>query len=345
MKVSACLRGVPDSLNRKTVYISTYDHGKRKFYATTIRLEAKYWQKKVVGHPDSKNLNERIKALILRYEQGQEKPEISFHHYALKCLSEWEHTKRESTNSHLQARIAKFKRFTDCRISSITPELLTRYVNHCYSLGNQSNTVWTALKAIRVIINKAYKEKLIADNPFQSFTMPKYRDPARTYLTRSQVGDVEKFVLGKKCPKSYRIAGGWFLIGCYTGLRLGDQIAFHKSKIRDGRLIIYTSKTGQVVSIKVNDKLKELFKLVDYKPMPYSQQHYNMLLKSIAGICEITEHISPHTARHTFGTLCASAGISQEVTAKLMGHQSLRMTGIYYQITGTRIDSEIDKIF
>jgi len=186
---------------------------------------------------------------------------------------------------------------------------------------------------------------MIADNPFQSFSMPKYRDPEKVYLTRDQVDKIEKYVLDKKCPTSYRTAGGWFLISCYTGLRLGDQIAFNKSKIRDGRLIIYTSKTGQVVSMKMNDKLKELFTLIGYKPMPFSQQHYNYLLKALAVICEIGEHISPHTGRHTFGTLCASAGISQEVTAKLMGHQSLRTTGIYYQITGTRIDSEIDKIF
>lgn len=195
-----------------------------------------------------------------------------------------------------------------------------------------------------MFIKKAHNEKLIDEYPFAIFKMPRYKDPEKTFLTKEQVESIDKFIQGK-IPNEYKIAGAWFVISCYTGLRFGDQQAFNKKNIRNGRLIIYTSKTGQPVSIPMNDKLKTLFELVNYQPIPYSNVHYNRIMKAIAAECEIESNVSVHTARHTFGTLCASQGISQEVTAKLMGHSSIKTTAIYYQLTSDRLDSEFEKIF
>lgn len=344
MKVSATLKGSLDSIGRRKVYIRIADRYTRKFFATNIWIDPKQWSKgKVINHADSKNLNQRIKDLILSTEVSPvQKTDLYFYKYALDCLNRWEHTKKQSTLNQLRSKIKKFRDFSDSKLSHVTSALLTKYVNHCYSLGNQENTVWTSLKAVRVIINQALKDRAIIENPFLSFTMPRYRDPQKVYLSKPQVEKIEKFAF-KETP--YRIAAAWFVIACYTGLRFSDQVNFNKGKIRDGRLIIYTSKTGQVVSIPVNEKLKKLFRLVGYKPLPYTNEHYNRLLKAIAAVCKIKLKLSTHTARHSFGTLCASAGISQEVTAKLLGHSSIRVTAIYYQLTGTKIDSEFEKLF
>lgn len=345
MKVSATLKGVKDSIGRRTVYIRIADGARRKFHATSIRIEPVYWKKKVINHPDSKRLNDHIKSLILTYEAGDDKPDISFKQYTNQCLLEWQHGKKQGTLYQLQSKFKKFTEFFDGRLSAITPDTLTKYVSYCYSLGNQVNTVWTSLKAIRVICNKAHKEKLIPENPFTLFSMPKYVDPQKIYLSKEQVNVLDKFCQDKKCPKEYKIAAAWFVISCYTGLRYADQKAFTKSKIKDGRLIIYTSKTGKVVSIKVNPKLKELFERVNYNPVPYTNEHYNRLLKAIAAECEIKEHLTCHTARHTCAMMLANAGVSIEVTAKILSHSSIRTTAIYYSISGDRIDNEIDKIF
>lgn len=341
MKVSATLKGVVDELGRRTVYIRKSNGTERKFYSTDIKIEPKYWKKKVVSHPNSKRINDKIRSLIISYESGIDKPDLSFHKYALECLNEWQHSKRPSTLKSIYSKITRFKEFYNGSIS-FPSTVLTKFVSYCYSKGNKTNSVWVALKNIRLIVRKAHKEKLIAENPFDSFIMPKYQDPQKIYLTKKQVEKIEK-----KLPRlgNLKIAAAWFLISCYTGLRYSDQKNFNKSKIKDGRLIVYTFKTGKIVSIPLNQKLKELFRLVGYKPVPYENQPYNRMLKAIGALCEIKEHLTCHTARHTFGTLCASAGISQEVTASLMGHNSIRTTAIYYQITGTRIDSEFKKLF
>lgn len=343
MKISATLKGIKDSLGRRTVYIRIVQNGQRKFYATGIKVEPKYWDKKVIGHLNAKRLNDQIRDLIIKYEANDLTvySNISFNAYATQCLSDWENSKRPGTLKGMRSRLKKFREFYQGKIA-LTNDVLTKYVNYLYSIGNSTNTVWAALKTIRLIIYKAHREKLIKENPFAIFEMPKYRDPQRSFLTRQEVEQIES-----KLPKlgEYQFAAAWFLISCYTGLRYSDQNAFSKSKIKGGRLIIYTTKTGNLVSIPMNDKLKELFKLIEYRPMHYENQHYNRLLKAIGVECEIKQPLTAHLGRHTFGTLCASAGISQEVTAKLMGHQSIRTTAIYYSLTSERIDGEFSKLF
>jgi site-specific recombinase XerD len=344
MTVTATLKGVPDSLGRRTVYIRIADGHKRKFYATAIKIEPKCWDKKVINHPKAKVLNEQIKDLILSYEdQGPGRPK-SFHAYALTCLSGWERNKKPGTIRQLQVAIDKFKKTYSGPVD-LTKNDLTDFVNYCYSISNQENTVYSSLKGIRTIINKALRDKIIREDPFRSFEMPRYRDPAKVYLSKDQVELINTNILNGTIPEDYKTISNWFLISCYTGLRYGDQVAFSRSKIKNGRLVVYTSKTGKIVSFPMNEKLKELFTRVDYKPVAFTNEHYNRSLKVIAAICGIKERISVHTGRHTFGTLCASAGISQEVTASLMGHSSLKTTAIYYQITGERTDREFEKLF
>lgn len=344
MKITAILKGEKDSLGRHQVYIRKSDHQKRTYFSTGIRIEKKYWDKKVVKHPNAKALNDQIQKKIRAVEDSKKDSDIKFHTYALQCLSSWENSKKPETIRSIQNRVDKFNEFFSGKLSSVDAQVLTGYVNYCYSLKNKTNTVWSALKVVRTIIYKAYKEKLITENPFVSFEMPRYKDPPRLYLTKEQVDSIEKFVRGK-VPAEYKIAGGWFLISCYTGLRFSDLTSFTKSKIKGDRLIVYTSKTGQVVSLPMVPKLKELFTMVGYKPLPYTNVHANRIIKAIAGEIELGESISFHTARHTCATMLAAAGVSIEVTAKILGHNSIKTTSIYYQITGNRIDKELEKIF
>lgn len=117
-----------------------------------------------------------------------------------------------------------------------------------------------------------------------------------------------------------------------------------KRDIKAGRIVIYTTKTNEPVSMPFSPKLKALFESIDYKPLHYHNVHYNRLLKAVAALSGIDENISSHVSRHTFAVMCAGAGISIEVTGKLLGHSSIKTTAIYYKITNTRIDEEMKKL-
>ena len=48
--------------------------------------------------------------------------------------------------------------------------------------------------------------------------------------------------------------------------------------------------------------------------------------------------------RHTFGTMCLSAGIPIESIAKMMGHASIASTQIYAQVTDCKISKDMDRL-
>jgi len=65
---------------------------------------------------------------------------------------------------------------------------------------------------------------------------------------------------------------------------------------------------------------------------------------SIGNALEFEENLSHHQARHTFGTLLISAGISIESIAKMMGHTNIVSSQIYAKITDDKISKDMDKL-
>ena len=58
----------------------------------------------------------------------------------------------------------------------------------------------------------------------------------------------------------------------------------------------------------------------------------------------LKENLSYHDARHGFGTLAISAGLSIESIAKMMGHANINTTQVYAQITEQKISDDVDKL-
>lgn len=344
MKVTAILKGKADEFGRFPIYIRTHKDGKRTYKKTPLRIAKNNFKKGKVTGPLAEDYNAKIKTYLIEKEQqnGQKIKDLNFYDYYNNYKKQWAISKKLSTNEKYESEIRLLKEYrARFMVSELTPEFLNDYLLHCYSLNTQPNTVWRKFKFLRTMANLAHKDKLISSYPFDQFTMPKYRAPKRQFLTRAQVQTIEDFL-----PKSdnLKLCATWFLIGCFTGLRYSDKQAFRKDKnIKDGRLIIYTAKTGEIVSMPVSEKVQSLLEGISYQNLFISNQKYNDALKRIADKCDLPAMTS-HTARHTFATLAASMGISQEVTAKLLGHADIKTTSIYYKIVNERVDKEYSKI-
>lgn len=339
MKVSLILKGTPDHFSRYPVYIRHSDGQKRTFKKTSVLLTKEQFKRfKDRTHlPKERDLYARFLNCI--NESRDEKQEKGFYEYCYQLLAEWQDEKSPETMRHYLGEISKLKRFKEkLYLSDITPDFLKLYKEYCKQLGNTNNTQWKSFKFLRLVVLRANREKLITENPFSIFSIPKYKDPQKQYLTEEQVKEIEAI---ENLPDEIKFVRDWFLIGCATGLRFGDMKAFDKKKhIRNGRLVLYTSKTGELVSLPFTERLKALFERVNYQPVRYSNVHFNRLLKQI----DIGQSLNCHLSRHTFGTLCLSKGISLETTAKMMGHSNIKTTSIYAKITGAKIDDEFKKM-
>jgi integrase len=354
MKVTAILKGMVDQYGRQPIQIRMTNGHQRKFRPTHIKVEPTQFENgKVTNHPQAKQFNDVIKRYILQVESAiilnkhdayASKKDLFV--YIKECLSEWDRSKEGTTIKKYWSELNKLKEFSGpVELGEITAQWLNRYRAFLYQRMNSENTIWSSFKFLRLIIRKAHLEKKIQENPFDVFAMPKYKDPKKVYLSRDQIDLIENYLNSGKANEEEVYAGTWFLIACYTGLRFSDLTLFNKEKnIKDGRIVLYTHKTDELISMPLSDKLRGYFERIEYKPLYYVNVHYNRLIKSISGAAGIDEHVSSHTARHTFGTLAATVGISQEVTAKLLGHRSLKTTNIYYRIVNSRIDMEVSKM-
>jgi site-specific recombinase XerD len=350
MKVSVTLKGQPDSLGRRRIYLRVNDGFERTFKATNLRIHPKYFDRgKVIG-PNAKLFNDKIKEMILQKElsilKGEDVKEKKLFDYINSCLNQWDNTKKFSSLKRHWTEIYKLKRFTnDIPLSKVNLEFLNRYKQFCYDQGNAQNTVWSSLKFLRTIINKAHRERLIFDNPFDLFEFPKYKEVEKIFLSESQVKEIDKICQDKTCQKELRFIGCWFLIGCYTGLRFSDMNSFDKKRIRDGRLVLYMNKTGQPVSIPIEQKVNQLLQLVNFQPLNKTNQYANRIIKEIASLAGIHENVSFHTARHTFATLALTKGLRLETVQKLLGHRNIKDTAVYAKLINPVVDQEYRKMF
>lgn len=347
MTVTAILKGRTDKLGRVPIQLVIYEKGKRSFKPTHLKVRPSDWNGRVkASHPYADSFNKEIRNKIYEVENNiaPEFPDHDFKSYVIDCLNEWDKTKKDSTIRQLTAELSKFTKFkSGLKLSQITPDLLRKYEGYCFSLGNSQSTVWKSMKFLKLILNKAVKERVIKDTPFLFYKAPKYQEGKRTFLTRDEISVIEE--KASTMVPELKFVATWFLISCFTGLRIGDIQVFDKKKIKNGRLILYTSKTGEAVSIKLNDKVTDLLKSINYERMNYTQVHYNRLLRIVGQYCDIEEHLTSHVARHSFAMLCADAGLSMEVTGRLLGHSNLKTTATYYKLTNTRIDAELERVF
>jgi integrase/recombinase XerD len=353
MKVTAILKGMIDQNGHQPVQIRIYHHGKRSFKPTHIKVDPSLFEKGRIKqkHPKHREYNEKIATLILQYQAQSLQPEkrnakVYLFDFIQQSINQWDRVRKDSTIRVYVSQLEKLKAFTpDILLSQIDSSFLYSYHSHLVKLGNSQNTIWSGFKFLRTILNKAVDDELINKSPFKKFPMPKYEETVKNYLSDQEIKKIDKFIHDKKCPKEFRFAATWFLIACETGLRLADLRAFDKKKnIHSGRLVVKTSKTGDIIGLPISPKLKEYFDIVHYQPLNTTGEYYNRMLKMLAMSVGIDKKISSHTARHSAAMKWTNAGVSQEVIAKALGHSDLRSTKTYSKIANKRIDLEFKKL-
>lgn len=352
MKVTAILKGRIDSNGHQPVQIRITQGDKRTFRPTKIKVEPRLFEKGRVKkeHPGAREYNQTLDNLIIQYQAqaltGFEKkqPKTDLYQYIASVIRHLE--RGDGTLRQYQSQINKLQKFRpQVYVTDLNHEFFNRYKAHLKALGNDSNTVWSSFKFLKTFVNKALDDKLLKEDPFKKWEFPTYVDPHKSYLTEAEVKKIDQYCAKKQCTPALLEVGTWFLIGCYTGLRISDIKAFDKKKnIISGRLVFKTIKTGEVVGLPLTPRLKKYFDRVNYQPLSMHENTYNKLLKVLAGVAGIEKRVHAHLSRHTAAMMLANAGVSQEVTAKILGQTNLKTTAVYYKISNKRIDMEMKKL-
>ena len=163
-----------------------------------------------------------------------------------------------------------------------------------------------------------------------------------------------------------------FLFCCFSGLRHSDVYILRRNDIKDDHIEVTTVKTGDSISIELNNVTREIlnkykdFQFPGNKALPVIQnQPMNRELKELCRLAGINEPIrittykgnqrkdevkekwelvGTHTGRRTFIVNCLSLGIAPNVVMKWTGHSDYKSMKPYIDIVDSIKASEMTKL-
>ena len=252
----------------------------------------------------------------------------------------------------------------DISIGTITEDLFEEYRFFLKKRGLKASTVNSNLCWLSRLMFRAVSKRIIRCNPFENTKYEKEEKKIR-FLQKS---DVMKLMAMKMNDKEAELARLMFVFSCFTGLAISDMENLEYKHIQ-------TAADGQMYIRKERQKTKVEF-IVPLHPIAeaiishcqkeqerseeqqtakakgdYLVFHRNCSrsvmdtkLNIVGKACGIRQRLSFHMARHTFGTMCLSAGIPIESIAKMMGHASISSTQVYAQVTDKKISEDMDRL-
>lgn len=168
----------------------------------------------------------------------------------------------------------------------------------------------------------------IEKNPAEALKPPKVRSTPRLPLT-----DEEITKLLEACDR-YRGDGkrlrAMLLLLRYSGLRISDAVQLKRRRVKDGRVHVYTQKTGQPVRVPLPQQVLEAL-----AELPESERYFwsgrgkvksciEDWRRSFASLAELAkvEDVSFHRFRNTLAVSLLEKGVPLEDVAVVLGNSS-----------------------
>jgi len=229
-------------------------------------------------------------------------------------------------------------------------EALKEYENLCAETKLQWNSKEAAIKYIRLLVNKSYSANTInlrisalssfidwcIDNDYtlrNYFKKNKVKTPKRLveYLDDKTVNLLLSIVKDKLKP--------YIEVMLFGGLRISEAVSVSGQNFYEDGNTIYCRVIGKGNKERITPLLMDIedarkflkFKKND-KVTAASIKEYLYRLSAKSG-----RHITAHRLRHTFATKASSMGVPIDVISKWLGHEDLRTTMVYAEVTYAKI--------
>jgi site-specific recombinase XerD len=321
------------TVDRQVTYMSTK-------HAVHVDDQWDEKEREVINHPNAKLINISIKRDLSDIEKRLLNNSLQEIQLSKKVIRGDVMVSKKMRDYAREVRhdAVRLKRILDfggqqMMISEVSVEWLRKFETWCRKKPLAQNTINSTFKYLQQIITQAKKEKYLIENPFEQYHKPRYVQSERIYLVQDELQRMVD-LLNTPMNQSLYNTLCYFLLGCLTGLRHSDWGRYKHMGVTEDGLIKQTAKKNKKhVVIPVGKTLKRVLKLIEDQPLPFTNQKCNVYLKSLASMANIQKDITTHSARHTFGCLCASLGLPESTTAKLMGING-QTVKVYYHLTG-----------
>lgn len=294
-------------------------------------------------------------------------------HKNLSDFLQWRLSKdtgiRESTRKVEMTRLKKISEFDpEATLESIDSKWVESLVNWLKTEGNSRqlekgisrglapSSVVIILHYLKTNLKWATKNGLIKANPFDgaefkvkvpskkpSFLLPQELETMIDAYRQEyflQQGFRFRGARNAVNGKTYHVALGYFLLSCFTGLRLSDVTRLDDSNIHGDHLVIETQKTGKSMRIKLNELIQELWPVTK---TPLGQHNTApMRIRKVAKELGIEKHLVFHSGRHTFATETLRLTRNLKLTSTMLGHSVISTTEKYAHVYPEQQDAAME---
>ncbi len=263
-------------------------------------------------------------------------------------------THRESNNSQRSLREYLATRgLRDIHFRDITEEFAESYRLFLKATKVYKNAqVNVCLKWLNRLIYIAVDREILKFNPLYNVQYEKRDPPKLKHITREQLRKIMSTPLADEFPE---LARRMFIFCSFCGLSYADMQNLYPSDVgttSEGRKYIRSKriKTKEEAFIPLHpiaEKIMSLYNVDDDSKPIFPHKNRDSICREIHElgiIAGIKENLSPHQARHCFGTQLISAGVPMESVSKMLGHANISSTQVYAKITDDKISKDMDML-
>lgn len=198
----------------------------------------------------------------------------------------------------------------------------------------------------------AVDREILRANPLEDVAYEKKNQPRLRHISRNEL---KRMMESPMEDPMLELARRMFIFSSLTGLAYVDIYRLyphHISKTADNRTYIREKRGKTKVEAfiplhPIAEQILSLYNTTDDTkpvfPLPIRDILWHEI-HAVGNALEFKENLSHHQARHTFGTLLLSEGISIESIARMMGHTNISSTQIYAKITDQKISEDMDRL-
>lgn len=191
---------------------------------------------------------------------------------------------------------------------------------------------------LRALFRFAYDAKWIKDNPSKNLKSPQTLDAPTVPFTREEMDRILTTCESYKGPNADTLKAFALLLR-HSGLRIRDAVLLTRSRVTEGRVFLYSAKTGVPVRLPLPPECLQALELLPKNGDRYfwSGQgnvktrvgNFQAMLQSVFKSAGIVKGHA-HRFRDTFAIELLLAGVPIERVAVLLGHRSVKTAVSYY---------------
>lgn len=351
------------TINRKPYYIQT-----------GVRVRARQWAfDKVINHPQSDVLNERLGILLSRvmsrvnaaieagiapnimqirkdiWETASETTLIDWMREDVSLLNI-----KEGTLKHYTTLLSRLEEYGELRTwQDVSVEGIYKWDAWLHTLNGDAGKITDAgvhnyHKCLKALLTRAVRSGKIATNPYTLMRgeFSKGERDNTEYLTEAEMNKILKL---KPTPNSWlERARDLFVFQMYTGLSYADAQAFDISKYKKvqgkWRIVGNRIKNGEPFVNQLLPPAVEVLEKYGMKVPELANQVYNRELKAVGLAAGIDTQLHSHLARHTFATFMLRSGAKIENVSKMLGHTNIKTTQRYAKVLAESVHEDFDMI-